>query len=188
MRARALEDRRCAARGDEGSALAFVLIIAAALLFVAAIGMHVGLGGRRSATQGKEGKEAFWCAEKGLEQGRVIVGANFRNAGELATILSGGTTSWYDASTGVIVTDNTCTNQYTFRVTIRDDIDEIPPAADTPTSDSNMRVFVESEALRSGIAQAKISVLLGTPAGMMGDYIKQSREGAGKTGNKPLPP
>jgi len=164
--------------GEGGSALAFVLIIMAAMLFVVAISMHVGLGSRRSSLQSQVGKNAFFCAEQALELGRVVFG---QNKWEWDAAISGipATPAWYP------ITGN-CTGpgNYTFQVTARDDMDEAPPMADDPNADQNMSVYVDADAMRGGVVRARVTALIRNNVSMMGDYEHQEGLGGAKTRNK----
>ena len=172
---------------EAGGALAFVLIIAAAMLFVGAIGMHASMSGRRAATHSREAREAFTCAERGLEMGRTIAGANLW---EWNQVLADTDTAWYDATGGggiifaaPYTEDCGTTGVFTHRVRMRDDIDEYPPAVNDEANDTNLRVILESEAISGGIPRARVTAVVGVPSAMLGDYKHQSRDGASKPGN-----
>jgi len=86
-------------RGGVTLLLIMVLIVLAALIGVLAV--RGATSDLQMAGSQRVSRTGFYCAEAGLNKARALVAAN---PGDWATILAGGTTSWYtDATNGVHV-------------------------------------------------------------------------------------
>lgn len=166
--------RRCRAwriprTGEEGGALAFVVIIGVALFFVAALGMHMSLSGRRASVQSAVRRAAFFCADASLERARGVIAA----APDLNALLNS------------VVLTGQCPNApagLTFQAFVRDNVDDL--LTNDPNVDVDRRVIVDVSASQDGVPLTQLSALVEVTAGqpLMSDYKTQDRLGARKTG------
>ena len=150
----------CERQDEQGGALAFVLIVMTGLLFVGSMSLSMSLGGRRASVNKLHGKRAQACAEVALERARLIAATNRI---EWDAVLAPGTTAWYGAN-GIT---GTCPGpgEYTYQVTIRDNVDDTGSAND-PTSDKDSSIILDAVALKGTMEVAKLSGLInatGTP-------------------------
>jgi hypothetical protein len=167
---------------EAGGALAFVLIVMTALLFIGALSLELGISGRRSSVQNMFGKKAFFCAETGLDRARGL--------------LSGMDISTWNAilaQNPPLITSGDCTGPegFSFQATLRDNVDEFPnpPGGTTPVNDpfhdSDGTVIVDVQTLQGGLPVATVSGLMSRGgSAFFSDYGHQDRLGATKPGNK----
>lgn len=178
---------------EQGGAIVFVLIITAVALGIASISVYMGLSDRKANTNSLQGKSAMQCAELGLEMGRANVVAQAASWNGWLADCPGGE----DVCLNKIVITNPCTyidssgtpqsyvggntaSPLEYRVTLRDNIDDTNPLADTDNA-----VIVDAVALQNGNVVAKVSALVSsTTSAMMAHYRHQHRSGAQKLGNQ----
>jgi len=153
---------------EDGGALAFTLIAMTAVLAIAASAMYMAVGSQRVAARSYHAKNAFFCAEMALQRARPVIQINWADRN---TALAGvNPPAWY---TGVPMTGN-CSGpgNYTYTVTIQDDVDEFGAAVANPAVDVNNRIFVHAEVFApvSNAPQARISALMLRPDPVMKGY------------------
>lgn len=161
---------------EAGGALAFVLGIVAVMLLVATLALNVSVSGRSAAARAVQSDVAFACAETALERGKSVVVAN---TGTWSSVLQGSAVSWYPI-TGACPGSGT----YTYKVTMRDNVDETATAND-PLVDIDNTVIVDAEVYRGAIPVAKVSGLVAASStSLLSDYKKQAGAGSRKEGNQ----
>lgn len=166
-------------RDEEGGALAFVLVVMAAVMFVASFGLKVGLENRRASVRTLHGRTGLACAETAMQLERGDVALNKKTWN---TVLAGGNTVWYPS--GGISGNCSAKGNYSYKVTIRDNVDEVTTAND-PKSDIDDTVIIDVTVSRGSYPVASLSSIVhATTTDAMGDYTKQSGSGARKLGNQ----
>ncbi|CAN5700828.1 hypothetical protein BH11MYX1_BH11MYX1_07200 [soil metagenome] len=135
---------------QRGSAMLVTMIIIASLLAGAAVLVSMQLASNRSSDLTRSGMAATDCAESGLNVARSYVVANISNwNAALATCGSGATypcaePSWLSQGAGVNHDSQGTGSNSDFVLYLKDNDDELSPAPNDPTHDSDLRVFVVS--------------------------------------------
>lgn len=129
--------RRPRRPGPRGVALLLTLVVTSALLLSGFVALELRMSTLRQAGEALRGKEAFYCAEAGLAAGRD----HFRaHAKQWTAYLHNNFQLTGQASQEVGV-------RFNYAVRILDNVDEFPPFANDPQTDSDQVVLMESTCL-----------------------------------------
>ena len=164
---------------EHGAAMLVVMVVMAALMTAGGIAIYMSTSETRSTGYVASGRQALFCAEAGLAQARAVVTANYATWGAVLDTNTGNDPSWYPIEGHV--TDG-ATGDPDYEVTIRDNDDEIAPAVNDPTKDSDLQVYVTSTCLEYPDTPRSITELIRYQGGGY-SYRNQSGQGAGNTGN-----
>jgi hypothetical protein len=165
--------------GQRGSAMLLIATLLVALLAGGGVALYLQLQGTKSAEMVKASRTSFYCAEAGLASARSIVALNFTT---LPLVLAGVPANyppWYPIVGDI---DGDSVNDYT--VTVVDNDDEVPPAANDPTRDVDGQVFAISRCTKNAEGSRQIVELLLIGGGTGHLYRNQSGGGAFNSGNK----
>jgi hypothetical protein len=164
---------------ERGVALVLVLIVVMGLTTVGLLAIYATMGETRSTSYGVDSKAALYCAEAGLAKARPIIGANYP---AWAAILDGNPANdpaWYPITGDLDVPPDGVND---FVVTIRDDDDEPAGAANDPTHDNNLSVYVVSTCTRYPDTPRQVTELIHYQ-GVGNVYRAQAGHGPSNTGN-----
>jgi hypothetical protein len=164
--------------GQRGSAMLLVATLLVALLAGGAVALYVQLQGTKSASLVKASKSSLFCAEAGVIAARPTLAQSYLNWPILLDGNAANDPSWYPL-TGDI--DGDGVNDY--EVTIKDNDDEVPPAADDPEVDTDRRVFAVGRCLKNSDVSRQVIELLVVGGG---GYVYRNQAGGGgwNTGNQ----
>ena len=134
---------------ERGSAMLVTMILIAALLGGAAILSSLQISSIRSTSLARSRMTATFCAEAGLAASHVSVSKNY-NLWNLAlcrpSCAAPAQPSWLGSTAFSHDLDGDGVDD--FSLTLRDDDDEIAPAANDPTIDINYKVYLVSTCLK----------------------------------------
>ena len=164
-------------RSQRGAAMMVVIIMLAALLAAGAVAIHVQMSDTRSTELVKTGRDALYCAEAGLSYARPIVGLSFATWSEALDGDPANDPPWYP-----IRADLDGDGTPDVEVTLRDNDDERPPAANDPSRDNDLQVFMIARCLRFPNTPREVMELVGYQGGGA-LYRNQAGQGASNTGN-----
>ena len=165
---------------QRGSAMLVTLIIIASLLAGAGVLVSMQLASNRSSDLTRNGMSSMFCAEAGLAAARPIVAANYPLwASALAT--PGVEPAWLSTGIGSHDIDNPPDGIADFMVYLKDNDDELPPAANDPTHDSDLRVFIVSTCLKYTDTVQVVEELVQFTGG--GSCYQSQEGGCGGNGN-----
>jgi hypothetical protein len=160
------------------------LIVIAALLAGAGVLVSMQLGANRASDLTRNGMSSMYCAEAGLVAARPIVAANYplwnaallagSGAGEPAWLYNGITQAGHDI-------DNPADGVDDFTIYLRDNDDEVAPATNDPTHDSDLRVFIVSRCLKYTDTVQEVEELVHFTGG--GTCYQSQEGGCGGNGN-----
>jgi hypothetical protein len=164
--------------GQRGSAMLLVATILVALLAGGGVALYVQLQGTKSAGLVKASKNSLFCAEAGIIASRPTLALNYL---AWPTLLDGNAAndpSWYPLR-GDLDGDGVAD----YEVSIKDNDDEVPPAADDPLFDNDRRVFAVGRCLKSTEVSRNVMELLIVGGG---GYVYRNQAGGGgwNTGNQ----
>lgn len=173
--------RRVLKRRERGSAMLVTLIVIASLLAGAAVVVSMQLTTTQSSSLSKTGLSSLYCAEAGLAAAAGTVAANY---GQWNTTLAADPTgsqqpTWLGAAAFSHDLDGDGSDD--FVITIKDNDDEIAPAVNDPTVDSDTKIFVLSTCTKYRDAPKQIMELVGMSSG--GSCYKSQLGGCGGNGN-----
>ena len=133
---------------QRGSAMLLTLVIIAALLAGGAVLVGMQLSSNRATDITRSGLTALHCAEGGLAAARPVVAANYI---DWVTWLPAGSgePTWLQAPSPTAI-DHDLDNDGLddFVITLKDNDDELPPAPNNTTVDSDLRVFIVSTCIK----------------------------------------
>lgn len=127
---------------ERGSAMMITMILVVALLAGGVVLVGMQLSSNRATDVTKSGMTALHCAEAGLSAARPLVAANYPLWA--AALVAGTEPAFLSAIDHDI--DNDGAND--FVITLIDNDDELPPAANDRASDSDLRVFIASRCIK----------------------------------------
>jgi hypothetical protein len=142
---------------ERGSAMLMTMVLLVAILAGGAIMVSVQLKTSRSQDLTRKTVSATYCAEAGLEAARPIVQANYRSW-NAALAHPGVEPDFLVTALGAHDIDGDGIADYT--ITLADNADELPPATNDPTSDSDLKIFIISTCIQFGEVPRQISELL----------------------------
>lgn len=123
-------------------------------------------------------RRSLFCAEAGLAAGRATVVANYATWSLVLDGVAGNDPAWYPI-TGRMEAG---AGPADYEVTLRDNDDELPPLANDPTVDNDLKVFIISRCTRYPEYPRVVMELIEYQRA--GDaYRSQSGRGAFNTGN-----
>jgi hypothetical protein len=166
-------------RGQRGAALAVTLILVTALLAGGALAMYLQLADTRSAQYVTESRASLYCAEAGLARARRFVSINVQLWPAMLDDDDGNDPEGYPIEGRL---DGATTGPPDFRVVIRDNDDELPPAANNPGLDTDGTIFMVSTCLRYPDTPREVLEMISFSGGGF-NYRNQSGQGAGGTNN-----
>jgi hypothetical protein len=148
-------------RNQRGAAMFVVMITVAALLTAGLLTVHVGEAETKSIDYVASERRALFCAESGIADSRVIVGANYEMWDTLLDSDASNDPAWYPIRGYLDGDHHSAGDPFDYEVTIEDNDDE-SPSPNLPTTDNDLRVFIVARCLK---------------------YRNQSGQGASNTGN-----
>lgn len=157
--------------GQRGAAMLLVATILVALLAGGGIALYIQLQGTKSAGMVKSARDSLFCAEAGVVAARPQLAMNYLAWPTLLDTDPDNDPAWYPI-TGDI--DGDGTNDY--EVTIRDNDDEVPPAASDPTFDNDRRVYAIGKCVKNTDASRQVIELLVVGGG---GYVYRNQAGGG---------
>lgn len=161
---------------ERGSAMLVTLILIGALLSGAAVLVSTQLSAHRSTDLMRTEMQSLDCAEAGLVAARPVVMANYaRWAGSLGT---GSEPSWLASA---FSHDLDGDGSADFVVTLKDNDDEAPPAANDPVHDNDLRIFIVSRCIKYSEVPKEIEELVQYGGG--GTCYQAQQGGCGGNGN-----
>lgn len=164
--------------GQRGSAMLLVSTLLVALLAAGGVALYIELQGTKSADMVKASDSSLYCAEAGLVAARSIVAVNYLAWPTLLDSDPSNDPTWYPIRGDV---DGDGADDY--EVTIRDNDDDVPPAASDPTFDNDRRVFMVSRCLKSSDTSREVTELVSVSGGGH-VYRNQAGGGAFNSGNQ----
>ena len=125
---------------ERGSAMLITMIIIGALLAGAAVVVSMQMSSNRSTDLTRTGVSALYCAEAGLAAAHPTVAANYSQWA--ASLGSATQPAWLDNTVFSHDLDGDGVDDFT--ITIKDNDDEIAPAANVPGTDIDLKIFIVS--------------------------------------------
>jgi hypothetical protein len=165
------------ASSERGAALTVMLIMITALIGIGGLAMYLQLADTRSARYINEARGSLFCAEAGLSVARPYV-AN--HAIDWPQMLDDDDDN--DPDGYPIEGDLDGDGDADFRVEIRDNDDELPPATNDSGVDIDATVFIVSTCLRYPDTPREVLEMVSYGGGGF-NYRNQSGQGAGGTNN-----
>jgi hypothetical protein len=168
-------------QAERGSALLVTLIVITSLLAGAAVVVSMQLSSTQSAALTKTGLSALYCAEAGLAAAHPTVAANYGQWG--ATLQADPTGSaqptWLSDTAFSHDIDGDGVDD--FVVSIKDNDDELAPAVNDPTADTDLRVFIISTCTKYPDTPKQVEELVKYSGG--GNCYQSQEGGCGGNGN-----
>ena len=128
---------------QRGSAMLVTMLLVTAMIGGTAMLVSIQVSANRSTDLLRLGMQASFCAEAGLSAARSVVTANYALwAGSLGT---GTEPAWLSAAINHDIDGDGIAD---FTLTLKDNDDELPPAANDPTTDVDLRIFVVSTCIK----------------------------------------
>ncbi|MCB9562612.1 MAG: hypothetical protein H6708_19595 [Kofleriaceae bacterium] len=162
---------------QRGAALSLMLILITALLAGGALAMYLQLADTKAAKFLSESRGSLFCAEAGLAASRSYVATH---ATDWPAMLDGDTSN--DPDGYPIEGDLDGDGVMDYHVEVRDNDDELPPATNDPSLDTDATVFVVSTCLRYPDTPREVLEMISF-SGSGFNYRNQSGQGAGGTNN-----
>lgn len=162
---------------QRGSVMMVVACILVALLAGGGIALYVTVQGTKSTGYLKANRSALYCAEAGLSAARAKLAEDPTQWNALLDGDAANDPAWYPV-TGDLDGDGAAD----YEVTVRDNDDELPPAANDPTHDSDLGILIVSRCTKYPETPRQVFELVFFELGNSA-YRDQSGQGAGNTGN-----
>ena len=161
---------------QRGSAMLVTLILISALTGGAAVLVSTQLSSSRSTDLMRTGMLATDCAEAGLSAARAIVVANYA---QWASSLGSSTEpSWLASATNHDLDGDGAVD---FALTLKDNDDELAPAANDLLRDNDLRIFVVSRCIKYGEVPKEVEELVQYSGG--GTCYQSQQGGCAGNGN-----
>ena len=166
---------------ERGNAMLVTMIIIAALLAGAAVVVSMQVESTRASGITKQGLESLYCAEAGLAAAHSTVAANYGLWGTTLQADPTGSTqpTWLDDSAFSHDIDGDGVDD--FVVTIKDNDDEVAPAANDPTTDIDTKIFIISTCIKYPDTPKQVMELVKYAGG--GTCYKSQEGGCNGNGN-----
>ena len=159
--------------------MVLVLIILVALLAGAAVVLNLQMSSTKQVGLVSQARASLFCAEAGLSQGKTIMGANYALWNDILDTDTSNDPSWYPIRGDI---DDPPDGIADYEVTVRDNDDELPPAANDTTHDNDLKIFIVSRCLKYPETPREVLELVVYNMGNQ-VYRNQSGQGSGNTGN-----
>ena len=157
------------------------MMLISALLAGAAVLVQMNLVGERTADLQRSKLGSLYCAEAGLAAARPVIAANYASwAAALAATPSTAEPAWL--SSGIGSHDLDGDGVADFAVYIKDNDDELPPAANDPSTDSDLKIWIVSRCVKYPDTQQEVEELV-TWSGGGTCYNAQGPGGCAGNGN-----
>lgn len=164
-------------RGQRGAAMLLVATLLIALLAGGGVALYLQLQSTKGAGLVKASRSSLFCAEAGLAASRMIIALNSASWPLLLDTDPGNDPDWYPLRQDI---DNDAVDDY--EVTVRDNDDEVPPAANDPARDNDRQLFMVSRCLKSAEMSRQVVELVRI-AGSGQIYRNQGGGGGFNSGN-----
>ncbi len=164
---------------QRGSVMVLVLIILVALLAGAAVVLNLQMSSTKQVGLVSQARASLFCAEAGLSQGKTIMGANYALWNDILDTDTSNDPSWYPIRGDI---DDPPDGIADYEVTVKDNDDELPPAANDTTRDNDLKIFIVSKCLKYPETPREVLELVVYNMGNQ-VYRNQSGQGSGNTGN-----
>jgi len=168
--------------GQRGSAMLLIATLLVALLAGGGVALYVQLQSTKGAGLVKASRTSLYCAEAGLAASRGIIALNHLTWPLVLDADATNNPSWYP-----LVGDIDADGINDYEVTIRDNDDEVPPAASDPERDNDRQVFAVAHCTKNAAVSREIVELL-VVAGGGTIYRNQAGGGSLNSGNLNEPP
>lgn len=162
---------------QRGAAMAITLILTTALLGAGALALYLQMSDTKAARSMTESRSALFCAEAGLASGRAYVALH---AVDWPLMLDDDDTNDPDGYPITGDLDGDAVDDWI--VTIRDNDDELAPAANVPTVDADGTIFMVSTCTKHPEAPREVLEMLSFGGGGT-NYRNQLGQGGGGTNN-----
>jgi len=156
-----------------------VLIILVALLAGAAVVLNLQVSSTKQVGLISQSRASLFCAEAGLSQGKTIMGANYALWNDILDTDTSNDPSWYPIRGDI---DDPPDGVADYEVTVHDNDDELPPAANDTTRDNDLKIFIVSKCIKYPETPREVLELVVYNMGNQ-VYRNQSGQGSGNTGN-----
>jgi len=165
---------------ERGNAMLVTMIIVSALLAGAAVVVSMQVQATRASGVTKQGLEALYCAEAGLAAAHSTVANNYSLWGTTIAADPNGAAepTWLQAAFSHDL-DGDGVNDYT--VTIKDNDDEVAPAANDLTKDVDTQIFIISTCTKYPDTPKQVVELVKYAGG--GTCYKSQQGGCNGNGN-----
>jgi len=163
---------------ERGSAMIVVMVILVALLSAGAVAVRLQMGDTQSTGLIKSGRSALYCAERGLNEARPIVGEHTASWDPALTVDTSDEPEWYP----IELEWNADHDGPEARVTILDNDDERPLTDNDREKDSDLAVYIISECLEFPQTPRKVLEFV-SYQGIGESYRNQAGQGSSNTGN-----
>lgn len=165
---------------ERGAAMMVVMVVMAALMTAGGLAIYVSTSETKSTGYVSSNRQALFCAEAGLAAARSVVTANYATWNAVLDADAGNDPTWYPIRGQL--TDEDPTGESDYEVTIRDNDDEVAPAANDPAKDADLQVYVTSSCLKYPDTPRTVTELVLYHGGGY-SYRNQSGQGTSNTGN-----
>jgi hypothetical protein len=167
--------------GQRGTATLLVATLLVALLAGGGVALYVQLQSTKGAGMVKAARSSLYCAEAGLAVARPMISTQYLDWPLVLDSITTNQPIWYPI-TG-ISGDLDGDSVDDFNVTMRDNDDEVPPAANDPERDIDRKVLVVSRCIKDAAVSREITELLEVATGGH-TYRNQGGGGAFNAGNQ----
>jgi hypothetical protein len=127
--------------GERGAAMLVTMVVTASLLAGAAALASMQLVSHHATDVTKSGLSALYCAEAGLVAASPIVAANYS---QWASSLGTNTEPVWLQNAFSHDLDGDPSNDPDFVITLKDNDDELPPLANDPFHDNDLKIYIIS--------------------------------------------
>lgn len=162
---------------ERGAALSVMLVMITALLAIGGLAMYLQLADTRSTRYINEARGSLFCAEAGLAAARPFIANHAVDWPQMLDADDGNDPDGYPVE-GDLDGDGTAD----YRVVIKDNDDELPPADNNPDVDLDSTIFVVATCLRYPDTPREVLEMVSFGGGGF-NYRNQSGQGAGGSNN-----
>lgn len=164
--------------GQRGTAMLLIATLLIALLAGGGVALYLQLQSTKGADMIKSSRTSLYCAEAGLAIARPLIALNYALWPVLLDDRTDNNPSWYPITGSM---DEDPENDY--EVTIRDNHDEVPPAANDPLRDNDRQAFLVGRCLNNPAVSRQVTELVRASGG---GHVYRSQAGGGalNSGNK----
>lgn len=141
---------------ERGSAMLVTMTLITSMLAAGALLVALQLKASRSTDLARTGVSSLYCAEAGLTGARTAIMGNYD---QWNAALASGTEPAF-LSSAVFSHDIDGDGVDDFRITMRDNDDELPPATNEPGADSDLKVYLVSTCIKYPDQQKQVIELV----------------------------